>query len=100
MLLEGLESEREGLEQAFAAQDFPLLQERVHRLYGSSCYCGVPRLKRLSGLLDKILQNGQFDQVRSPLSALDREMTEIFKWAQERPDWEGLFEERQSDPVE
>jgi len=100
MLLDSLESERESLEQAFAARDFPLLQERVHRLYGSSCYCGVPRLKRLSGLLDKILQNGQFDQVRSPLSALDREMAEILKWAQERPDWETLFEERQSDPVE
>lgn len=100
MLLGSLESEQKRLDQAFAAQDFSLLQERAHRLYGSSCYCGVPLLKRLSGLLDKILQSGQHDQAGSPLSALNREMAEILKWAQERPDWEMYFEERQSDPVE
>ena len=61
MLVKNLGGERDAINQAFDNQDFEQLEELVHRLYGSCCYCGVPRLKRISGLLDKILQARQFD---------------------------------------
>ncbi|WP_024460528.1 response regulator [Marinimicrobium sp. LS-A18] len=84
MLIKNLSGERDAINQAFDNQDFEQLEELVHRLYGSCCYCGVPRLKRISGLLDKILQARQYDQVASPIKALDNEVDEILRWAYER----------------
>lgn len=91
MLVKNLGGERDAINQAFDNQDFEQLEELVHRLYGSCCYCGVPRLKRISGLLDKILQARQFDQVASPIRALDNEVDEILRWAYER-DISALFD--------
>ncbi|MAN50469.1 MULTISPECIES: response regulator [unclassified Marinimicrobium] len=91
MLVKNLGGERDAINQAFDNQDFEQLEELVHRLYGSCCYCGVPRLKRISGLLDKILQARQYDQVASPIRALDNEVDEILRWAYER-DISALFD--------
>ncbi|ROQ20509.1 two-component system sensor histidine kinase BarA [Marinimicrobium koreense] len=91
MLIKNLSGERDAINQAFDNQDFEQLEELVHRLYGSCCYCGVPRLKRISGLLDKILQARQYDQVASPIKALDNEVDEILRWAYER-DISALFD--------
>ncbi|UZJ45779.1 response regulator [Marinimicrobium sp. C6131] len=91
MLIKNLSGERDAINQAFDSQDFEQLEELVHRLYGSCCYCGVPRLKRISGLLDKILQARQYDQVASPIKALDNEVDEILRWAYER-DISALFD--------
>jgi len=91
MLIKNLSGERDAINQAFDNQDFEQLEELVHRLYGSCCYCGVPRLKRISGLLDKILQAHQYDQVASPIKALDNEVDEILRWAYER-DISALFD--------
>ncbi len=91
MLINNLSGERSAINQAYEDQDFDQLEELVHRLYGSCCYCGVPRLKRISGLLDKILQARQHDQVASPIKALDNEVDEILRWSYAR-DISALFD--------
>src|SRR5690606_21196429 len=77
MLLQGLPEEQIQINRAFAEQNFEQLEEFVHRLYGSCCYCGVPRLKRISGLLDKLLQAKQFDQAAGAITALNNAIDDI-----------------------
>ncbi len=91
MLINNLSGERDAINLAYEERNFERLEEQVHRLYGSCCYCGVPRLKRISGLLDKILQAKQYDQVASPIRALDNEVDEILRWAYAR-DISALFD--------
>ena len=84
MLLAGLESEKSQIQQALAAEEFEELGELVHRLYGSSCYCGVPRLKHISGLLDKLFQSKQFEQARSAMPALNHALDDLLNWGRDK----------------
>lgn len=90
MLLAGLESEKQQINDALSANNFDEMGELVHRLYGSSCYCGVPRLKHISGLLDKLLQSKQYDQVRDALPALNHALDDLIKWSSNK-DIDALF---------
>ncbi|MDQ2075390.1 response regulator [Marinimicrobium sp. ABcell2] len=91
MMLQNLDAERNDINRAYDNKDFEQMEELVHRLYGSCCYCGVPRLKRISGLVDKILQNRQYDQLSAPVTALHNEIEEILRWGYQR-DIDSLFD--------
>jgi two-component system, NarL family, sensor histidine kinase BarA len=91
MMLQNLDCERSDINRAYDNKDFEQLEELVHKLYGSCCYCGVPRLKKISGLLDKILQNRQYDQVAAPITALNNEIEEVLRWGYAR-DIDSLFD--------
>ena len=80
MLLESLETEKASINDLLAKQDYAQAGELVHRLYGSCCYCGVPKLKHISGLLDKLFQAGDFDNARDALPALNHALDEIIRW--------------------
>lgn len=84
MLLKNLDAERTDINQAYERKDFEQLEALVHKLYGSCCYCGVPRLKKISGLLDKILQHQQYDQLAAPVTTLNNEIEEVLRWGYER----------------
>lgn len=84
MLLAGLDAEKAQINQALAAEDFDTLGELVHRLYGSSCYCGVPRLKHISGLLDKLFQSKQHEQARTAIPALNHALDDLMNWGRDK----------------
>lgn len=90
MLLQNLDAERSEINNAYDGEDFPQLEELVHRLYGSCCYVGVPRLKRISGLMDKILQAKQYEQLPGAIKALNNEIEEVLRWGYAR-DIDALF---------
>jgi two-component system sensor histidine kinase BarA len=93
MLVDGLRDEQSAINHAFEARDFTLLEERVHRLYGSCCYCGVPRMKRIAGLLDKTLQARQYDQVEGAIFSLNRAIDDVLAWAKDK-DLRAIWEEQ------
>ncbi len=84
MLLDGLESEKQQINAAQENGAFEELGELVHRLYGSSCYCGVPRLKHISGLLDKLFQSKQYDQARDAMPALNHALDDLINWGRNK----------------
>lgn len=90
MLLAGLDSEKEQIDAALAANNVEEAGELIHRLYGSSCYCGVPRLKYISGLLDKLFQNKQYDDVRDAIPALHHALDDLTRWGKNK-DIDKLF---------
>ena len=84
MLLAGLENEKLQIRQALDTEQFEQLGELIHRLYGSSCYCGVPRLKHISGLLDKLFQSKQYEQARSAMPALNHALDDLIAWGRDK----------------
>lgn len=57
MLLDSLPESRVGIKHYLNEGNRKGLHEVIHKLYGGSCYCGVPRLNAISGELDNKLQN-------------------------------------------
>nr|WP_324257686.1 response regulator [Cellvibrio fontiphilus] len=90
MLLAGLESEKQQINSALNANQHEEAGELIHRLYGSSCYCGVPRLKHISGLLDKLFQSGQYEQARDAIPALNHALDDLIRWGTNK-DIDALF---------
>ena len=84
MLVNSLAQEKTQLQQALAADAFDQLGEQIHRLYGSCCYCGVPKLKHISGLLDKLLQAGETAQAKDAMQALFHALDEVLTWQQDK----------------
>jgi two-component system sensor histidine kinase BarA len=90
MLLNGLENEKQQINAALANDAFNELEELVHKLYGSCCYCGVPRLKHISGLLDKLFQSKQYEQARDAMPALNHALDDLINWGRNK-DIDALF---------
>jgi two-component system sensor histidine kinase BarA len=90
MLLSGLENEKQQINTALANGAYEELGELIHRLYGSSCYCGVPRLKHISGLLDKLFQSQQYEQARDAIPALNHALDDLINWGRDK-DIDPLF---------
>lgn len=84
MLLSGLENEKHQINAALENSAFEELGELIHRLYGSSCYCGVPRLKHISGLLDKLFQSEQYEQARDAIPALNHALDDLINWGRDK----------------
>jgi two-component system aerobic respiration control sensor histidine kinase ArcB len=52
MLMNDLPTTFQGIEEAFNKQDWELLKQRVHKLHGALCYCGLPRFKLAARTLE------------------------------------------------
>ena len=44
------------------SENYPELTQRVHKLHGASCYCGIPRIKRVLAQLETELKNNIMDR--------------------------------------
>ena len=84
MMLEGLNCEKAQINDAVATDNTALLGELVHRLYGSSCYCGVPRLKSISGFLDKLLQAKEIKDAKEAIPSLNNAIDDVLAWGENR----------------
>lgn len=84
MLLDSLPSDADAIASAIRDGNFDVAGQLVHRLYGSSCYCGVPRLKHICGLVDKMLQADQHEQAQAALPALMHAIDDLMTWSKNK----------------
>jgi len=84
MLLTTLQKEREDINAALHAENYETLGDLIHRLYGSCCYCGVPRLKHISGLMDKLFQSKQYPQAIDAMPALNHALDDVLNWSEDK----------------
>ncbi len=84
MMLDGLVCEKAQINQAISDGNDEMLNELIHRLYGSSCYCGVPRLKSISGLLDKLMQTRKVDEAKAAIHSLNSAIDDVLTWGENR----------------
>jgi len=82
MLIAGIAEEKQLILDAMQEGNFVQAGEVIHKLYGSSCYCGVPRLKYISGLLDKLFQKQLYDEAASAIGSLYLALDDIITWHQ------------------
>ena len=98
MLLKGLHDDEQELSRLYLEGDLQGLFERVHRLHGGCCYCGVPRLRsateQLQELLRPLQDQGEADidgeALESAYELARREIRNLRDWAADQ-DLEALF---------
>lgn len=59
LLIKNLPTELADIMQAYKEQDYKKLQQRLHKLHGALCYCGVPRLRSVTHALQQALKQTQ-----------------------------------------
>ena len=91
MLIESLKKDAPKIQHAYDNKDFVELESLVHKLYGGSCYCGVPTLGDISGKLDKQLQARQYKKLAGPVEQLNTAIEQLLVWAEEH-DLDSLFD--------
>jgi two-component system sensor histidine kinase BarA len=76
-LVEILPEDKVNINNAFIERDWETLRERVHKLHGGCCYCGVPRLKQCAQLLEIVVATHTLDIIKPKLDALNRAIEEV-----------------------
>lgn len=56
LLIESLPQAQIDITNSFTANNYDDFYHQVHKLHGSCCYCGVPRLKKAAASLEKIIK--------------------------------------------
>jgi two-component system, NarL family, sensor histidine kinase BarA len=80
MLITGIAEEKQLIIDAMQDNNFEQAGEVIHKLYGSSCYCGVPRLKYISGLIDKLFQKKLYAEATSAIGSLYIALDDVLEW--------------------
>lgn len=92
MLVNSLPGSLSAVTTAARSADYARLEALVHQLHGGCCYCGVPRLKRSSKVLETSLQNGDYDRVQALVEDLQAEIKSLLSWV-ETQNLETVFEQ-------
>lgn len=68
---------------AFQKTDYPELKNQIHKLHGSCCYVGTPRLKLLTEQMEELLQAHHHTFIPQLLAELNREIQRVQQAIQE-----------------
>lgn len=75
LLAENLQQEKLALEAAYRINDTLKTQELLHKMMGGLSYCGVPRLQKITAILqDEVKKTEQLSSIESIYSELYREI--------------------------
>ena len=64
MLLNDIDERQQQIESSFQANNMEMLQEHIHKLYGATAYCIVPKLRKSAAELDEILKQQNYSQLQ------------------------------------
>ena len=77
MLLDDLNQRLQQIESSFKANNMDSLTEQVHKLYGATAYCIVPKLRDKTAILEGKLRNTDFSQLEGLVTAVIDEIQAI-----------------------
>jgi two-component system sensor histidine kinase BarA len=78
-LCKTLREEIAGIKQAYAEKQYVELLQRVHKLHGGVCYCGLPRLRLMLSVIESDLKKNKFDDLTDLIDRLDNEAEALLK---------------------
>ena len=64
MLLDDIDVRMQQIESSFQKNNMEMLQEHIHKLYGATAYCIVPKLRKSAAELDEILKQQNYSQLQ------------------------------------
>ncbi len=80
MLLNSLEQDQSAINASFQAHDYEALLEKIHRLHGATCYCGVPNLKNITSTAESMIKQAQWNQLGLIMKELNDEIAALRDW--------------------
>ena len=84
MLLDELDARRQQIESSFQTSDMEMLEEHIHKLYGATAYCIVPKLRKSTETLEGLLREKEYSQLESHVDLVMQEIQQLIK---EGPDF-------------
>ena len=76
-----LGEEQDKIGEAYRSRDYRSLYYLLHKLHGSTCYCGTPRLKEAAALAGAALQERAYIKLGGLLVVLDKEIKLVMNYA-------------------
>lgn len=86
MFVENLPGDLSQIESAHNKKDFATLDKLIHKIYGGLCYCGIPKLRNLVGLLQIALKENHLDKVDELMQMIMQECREVVRTWQSMKD--------------
>lgn len=77
MLVKDLEPTRKMILDCYSNGDHEQLRNHLHRLYGATCYCGVPALKAITETVQRAARKGGSDELPTLIQALNAEIQSV-----------------------
>lgn len=77
IFIKGLPGELSAIKQAHAEHDIIKLRQHLHKLYGASCYCGVPRLKKSIAVVELAFKQNKFPEATSLFLVFEKEAAQL-----------------------
>lgn len=76
LLISELPETRNNINNAYQNQDLEMLHHYIHKLHGATCYCGVPRLKEITSLLETKIKHKN-DSLENLINSLNYEIEQL-----------------------
>ena len=89
MLLDDLNTRQEQIKSSFKSQDMETLSEHIHKLYGATAYCIVPKLRENTAVLDDRLRQKNYSELDEFVGLVLEEIQNIINSSSEflNEDW-------------
>lgn len=79
MLLNDLDARLRQIKTSFDANDMYELAEHIHKLYGATAYCIIPKLRNSVETLDQALREKDYSQVSKLVETVTDEIQQLLK---------------------
>lgn len=83
MLFQTLEDDRQAIISAIADNDFALARERIHKLHGASCYCGVTQLKNCCDAMETLIEKDMSEYIADVVPHFQAAVDTLLDWRRE-----------------
>ena len=77
---------RDAINTAFQQGNLDELSDHVHKLHGSCCYTGVPRLKNLTQQLEELVKAKNNKAIKKTLNQINAEIERVLTAIRDQPD--------------
>ena len=81
MLINDLDVRLQQIETSFQSNNMETLEEHIHKLYGATAYCIVPKLRECTKTLDEVLRHKDYKNISSLVDNVLNEMRRLIKEA-------------------
>ena len=77
MLMADLDERLKQIEDSFIANDIEKLAEHIHKLYGATAYCIVPKLRKRTEVLENELRQKEYSKVEEHVESIREEINQL-----------------------
>ncbi len=79
MLLTDLTVRSEQIDESFQSNNMSMLAEHIHKLYGATAYCIVPKLRHYTGILEDKLRQADFAELEQLVNNVRHEIQQLIQ---------------------